>query len=74
MSVKDRVPEMQGLVTSDVVFCHDFKIVDKKFFDDLKDIENSKAKAYCCVVWLQRRITKKDLEKRLNSLVDIEIK
>eukprot|EP00347_Sterkiella_histriomuscorum_P020730 403336698 len=74
ISVKDRVPEMQGLVTSDVVFCHDFKIVDKKFFDDLKDIENSKAKAYCCVVWLQRRITKKELEKRLNSLVDIEIK
>lgn len=52
ISVKDKIKDIGKLITSDVVYCHDFKLVDKKFFDDLKDIENSKAKAYCCVVWV----------------------
>ncbi len=50
------------------------KIVDKKFFEDLKDIENSKAKAYCCVVWVKRRITEKELNENLNKLSNIEVK
>ncbi|CDW74628.1 trna pseudouridine synthase pus10 [Stylonychia lemnae] len=74
ISCLNHMPELQKYTTSDVVYCHDFQIVDKRFFDELKDIENSKAKAYCCVVWIQRKITKKELEKRLNCLLNIEIK
>lgn len=60
ISCKEYLDKFQGLIKSDVVYCTDFKIVDKKFFDELKEIENSKAKAYCCVVWVKRRISKKD--------------
>lgn len=74
LSCKNFISDLQKHITSDVVFCHDFKIVDKKFFDELKDIENSKAKAYCCVVWIKRRISKKELESRLNQLKNIDIK
>lgn len=50
------------------------KIVDKRFFDDLKDIENSKAKAYCCVVWVKKRITEKELYESLNNMSNIQVK
>lgn len=69
-----KIPELHKIVKSDVVKCHDFKIVDKKFFDELKEIENSKAKAYCCVVWVKRRITEKELNERLNILVNLVVK
>lgn len=48
------------------------KVVDKKFFDELKAIENSKAKSYCCVVWTKRRINKTDMNT-LNALNDIRV-
>ena len=35
---------------SPYVACRDFKIVDKEFFDHLKEIESQKAKRYCAVV------------------------
>lgn len=60
-------------MTSDVVYCIDFDIVDKKFFEELKEIENSKAKSYCCVVWVKRRITKKECDQ-LNKLTNIKVK
>lgn len=60
------------MIQSEVVKCRDFKIVNKFFFDELKKIEDSKAKSYCCVVWVKRRITKKDCEL-LNSLLNIKV-
>lgn len=36
--------------SSPYVVCRDFKIVDKAFFDHLKEIESQKAKRYCAVV------------------------
>jgi len=53
---------------TDLLFCHDFKIVTKDFFDSLKEIEISKAKSYSCVVWVKKRITPQDCEK-LSTLV-----
>ena len=67
MSCKDKIGQIQSLIQSDVVKCRDFQIVNKFFFDELKKIEDSKAKSYCCVVWVKRRITKKDCEL-LNAL------
>ena len=64
---------MHKYVTSDLVYCIDFAIVDKQFFDELKEIENSKAKSYCCVVWVKRRITKKECES-LNTYTNIQVK
>ena len=73
LSSKDKIETFRQRMSSNLVYCHEFKIVDKKFFDDLKEIENSKAKAYCCVVWVSRKINKKDLLK-LNTHQNIEIK
>jgi len=51
-------------VDTPYVRCHDFKIVDKAFFDRLKEIENSKAKRYAAVVRVgvkgQREINDQD--------------
>jgi hypothetical protein len=58
---------------SDVVKCHDFKLVNKYFFDELKEIENAKAKSYCCVVWVKKRLQKKDCAL-LNALKNLEVK
>ena len=54
-SIKDEI--LQKVMNTDLVYCHDFKIVTKEFFDSLKEIETSKAKSYSCVVWVKRRIT-----------------
>ena len=54
---------LRGLMKTDLVYCHDFKIVDRQFFDSLKEIETSKAKSYSCIVWVQRKITPADCEK-----------
>ena len=59
---------LREVMKSDLVYCHGFKIVDKQFFDSLKDIEISKAKSYSCVVWVKRRITPEDC-RRLNAEV-----
>lgn len=40
----------------------------------MKDIENSKAKAYCCIVWVKKRISPKDLQQKLNALSNIVLK
>ena len=48
---------LQKVMNTDLLFCHDFKIVTKDFFDSLKEIEISKAKSYSCVVWVKKRIT-----------------
>lgn len=60
LSCINEIPNLQSYIKSDVVYCHDFKIVNKLFFDELKEIENSKAKSYCSIVWVKRRINKKD--------------
>lgn len=62
LSCAEHLENVSKIINSDVVFCHSFKIVTKKFFDELKDIENSKAKAYCSVVWVKKRVTKKELD------------
>ncbi len=55
-------------MNTELVICHDFKIVNRSFFDALKDIEQSKAKSYSCIVWVQKRLTPADCE-RLSTLV-----
>lgn len=67
ISCRDKVNQIQDIISSKVVVCHDFKIVDKKFFDELKEIENSKAKCYCSIVWVKKRITEKELNEKLNT-------
>ncbi|TNV80047.1 hypothetical protein FGO68_gene15427 [Halteria grandinella] len=59
---------LRKAINSSLVYCHEFKIVDKEFFDSLKDIEISKAKSYSCMVWVKRRITPQDCNK-LSTLV-----
>jgi tRNA pseudouridine synthase 10 len=59
---------LQKVMDTDLLYCHDFKIVNKDFFDSLKEIEISKAKSYSCVVWVKKRITPQDCEK-LSTLV-----
>jgi tRNA pseudouridine synthase 10 len=73
LSCREDIAGLQKRMTSDVVYCLDFKLVDKRYFDDLKEIENSKAKRYCCVVWVKRRLLKADCDL-LNSLAHITIK
>jgi len=52
LSCREMIPHLGEYIKSEVVYCKDFKIVDKQYFDELKEIENSKAKSYCCVVWV----------------------
>ena len=59
-------------VNSKSVKVKDFKIVDKEFFDRMKEIESQKAKRYSAVVWLSRDITEDDC-KKLNSLRNIKL-
>ena len=66
-SALEKISTFSDLMKSDEIFCFDLKVVDKKFFDELKAIENSKAKSYCCIVWTKRRINQKDMD-RLNVL------
>lgn len=73
LTCKDEMLNLQKYITSDLVYCHDLKIVDRAFFDELKEIENSKAKSYCCVVWVKKRITKRECDK-LNTYSNIQIK
>ena len=44
--------KLSAVMNTDLVTCHDFKIVSRGFFDSLKEIEISKAKSYSCVVWV----------------------
>lgn len=74
LSCLDSLPNLHNLIQSDVVVCHDFKIVHKRFFDELKEIENSKAKAYCCIVWVKKRITAKELQSSINSCSNLTVK
>ena len=46
ISIDKKVESFLGLMKSDLVKAIDFKLVDKNFFDELKKIENSKAKSY----------------------------
>ena len=58
---------------TDLVFCHDFKIVDRQFFDSLKEIETSKAKSYSCIVWVQRKISPADCEKLSQQVRELAV-
>jgi tRNA U54 and U55 pseudouridine synthase Pus10 len=48
------------------------RIVDKEFFDQMKEIESQKAKRYAAVVWLSRDFTQADYDK-LNALKNIKL-
>ena len=39
------------------IFCKEFKIVDKSFFDGLKEMETSKAKSYAAVMFSKEPFT-----------------
>lgn len=64
------------VIDNEWVKCHDFKIVDKNFFDKMKEIENLKAKRYCAIVRVgidsAMEIKDSDIEK-LNALNNIEV-
>lgn len=64
---------LRGLMKTDLVFCHDFKIVDRQFFDSLKEIETSKAKSYSCIVWVQRKISPADCEKLSQQVRELAV-
>lgn len=46
--------------------------MDKHFFDELKEIQEQKAKRYCAVMWSRNTITDQDIEK-LNGLRNIAV-
>ena len=54
MSCRERIADkpLRELIASELVYCHGFKIVNKKFFYSIKDIEISNAKSYSCIVWV----------------------
>ncbi len=66
--------KLRALMNTDLVLCHDFKIVTRAFFDSLKEIETSKAKSYSCIVWVQRRITPEDCARLSSIIKDLCIK
>ena len=49
-------------VESPYVSCTDFKIVDKSFFDRLKEIEGTKAKSYAAVICSKVPFTQSDAD------------
>lgn len=57
---------------SQVVKVKNYKLVDKSFFDSLKEIENSKAKRYLSVAHFKQGVTQEDCDK-LNSLRNISL-
>ena len=50
----------------------ELKVVDKQYFDHMKEIESQKAKRYSAVCWIDRPLTDEDIEK-LESLKDIKL-
>jgi len=70
-AINDKI--LRGLMKTDLVYCHDFKIVDRQFFDSLKEIETSKAKSYSCVVWVQRKITPADCERLSQQVRELAV-
>ena len=75
VSCRDHIndKELRKTISSDLVYCHQFKIVDRQFFDSLKEIETSKAKSYSCIVWVQRRITPEDCEKLTKTIRELNV-
>jgi tRNA U54 and U55 pseudouridine synthase Pus10 len=59
---------------TDLIKCHQFKIVNREFFDSLKEIETSKAKSYSCMVWVQKSITEEDCMKLSEKVKELEVK
>jgi tRNA U54 and U55 pseudouridine synthase Pus10 len=59
-------------VKSKFVSCTDLKIVDKVFFDHLKEIESSKAKSYAAVVCSKEPFTQADADI-LNKINDLTL-
>lgn len=55
LSCKNNIESLK--ITSPYVSCVDLKIVDKAFFDHLKEIEQSKAKSYAAVVYSKQPFT-----------------
>ncbi len=68
-SVQDEL--LRAKMDTDLLYCHGFKIVDREFFDKLKEIETSKAKSYSCIVWVKRRITPEDCKKLGESVKEL---
>lgn len=54
------------------VFCKNFKVVDKYYFDRMKEIESMKAKSYASVMHSQQKLTQEDCLK-LNQIQNLEI-
>ena len=75
VSCRDHIndKDLRKTISSDLVYCHQFKIVDRQFFDSLKEIETSKAKSYSCIVWVQRRITPEDCEKLTKTIRELNV-
>ena len=75
VSCRDHIndKDLRKTISSDLVYCHQFKIVDRQFFDSLKEIETSKAKSYSCIVWVQRRITPEDCEKLTKTIRELSV-
>ena len=59
-------------VQSPYVSCTDLKIVDKSFFDRLKEIEGSKAKSYAAVICSKQPFTQADADI-LNKTSDLTL-
>ena len=57
---------------TDVVRVKNFKLVDKAFFESLKEIENSKAKRYLSVAHFKQGVSQEDCDK-LNALRNITL-
>jgi tRNA pseudouridine synthase 10 len=72
VSCHSNVDQLQALQENDLLKVRQFKIVDKAYFDHLKDIESSKAKSYCCIVWSKRPVTPADCEK-LSLIRDLSV-
>lgn len=76
VSCRDKISDagFRELINSSLVYCHEFKLVNKQFFDALKEIEASKAKSYSCIVWVKRRITPEDCQLLSDTIKELAIK
>jgi tRNA pseudouridine synthase 10 len=55
-----------------LIICKEFKIVDKDFYDRLKEMESTKAKSYASVVYCPEGLTQDDCDK-LNKIKDLDV-
>ncbi|XP_031560971.1 putative tRNA pseudouridine synthase Pus10 [Actinia tenebrosa] len=60
-----------NLSTTDVKIRH-LQVVTKEEYSTLKEAENTKTKTYSCLVWTEKEISEKDLEK-LTEIKDLKL-